>query len=76
MSRVPYIQVEYEVDMILKKKDVVKHAAQDWVGKWLPTITNYVITLKGKVGKVCKDTLVVFAGEYDLYVCMHVPIKY
>ena len=29
-----------------------------------------VVTLKGKVGKVCKDTLCMFAGEYDL-LCMH-----
>ena len=58
------------MDMILKKKDVVKHAAEDWVGKWQPAITNYVVTLKGKVGKVCKDTLCMFAGEYDL-LCMH-----
>lgn len=45
------IKVEQEVDTILKKRDVVKAATEDWKSKWAPAILAYVKTLKSKAIK-------------------------
>lgn len=49
--------------MILRKKDVVKHAAEDWVSKWTAAIINSAVMLKDKTRKLCQETLDLFVGE-------------
>ena len=58
-----YVQLEQEVDCILKKRDVVKSASEDWKGKWAQAIISYALTLKSKpVKSALKVVETKFAG--------------
>ena len=50
-------QFEQEVDIILKKRDVVRSAAEDWKSKWCGAILAYTETLKSKVVKAALKTV-------------------
>jgi hypothetical protein len=51
------MKLEQEVDIILKKRDVIKAATEDWKSKWTPAILAYVKTLKGKAIKTALRVL-------------------
>ena len=49
--------MEQEIDLILKKKDVVKGGVEDWKRKRAPAIVSYAKTLKGKAAKYSTEVL-------------------
>ena len=49
--------------MILKRKEAVKNAMEDWTSKWAPAIIDYAVTVKGKLGKSYLDVLDMFSGK-------------
>ena len=51
------MKLEQEVDTILKKRDVIKAATEDWKSKWTPAILTYVTTLKSKAIKTALTVL-------------------
>ena len=51
------------MDLILKRRDAVNSASEDWKKKWTPAITKYSRSLKGKVGTDCKWII------SDMYPC-------
>ena len=55
------IKVESEVDTILKKRDVVKAATEDWKSKWAPAVLAYVKSLKSKA---IKNALMILQSKF------------
>ena len=51
------------MDMIVKRRDVVQVASEEWKMKWAPAITAYSQSLRGKVGKDCKSIVA------EMYLC-------
>lgn len=49
--------MEWEMDLILKRRDTVKGASEDWKLKWTPAILSYCQSLKGKVGSHCRGVM-------------------
>ena len=44
------VQLEQEIEEILKKNGVISEALQDWSSKWVPVILDYAIRKKGYTG--------------------------
>ena len=51
------------MDLILKRRDAIKIASEDWKKKWTPAIISYSQSLKGKMGQDCRSIIT------DIYSC-------
>lgn len=49
------IQLEYKMELILDKSNVVKSAVNDWQTKWVPAIKKYSETAPKKAAKALLD---------------------
>lgn len=55
------------MDIILKKRDVIKTAAEEWKGKWTQAIISYAQTLRSKpVKSALKGVETKFEGVFSL----------
>ena len=72
------MQLEQDLDIILKNRDIVKAATDNWKSKWTPAILAYVKTLKSKAIKTALRVLESkLRGMYtilDNIQCMYVQL--